>query len=419
MQVLHGTLLQPLSADDIRVTPSACLTIGDDGRIAQVSSAAAPASAIGGEGCWILPGFIDAHLHVPQWDRRGIDGLELSAWQEKIGYPAELRLQDPRIAEALAEQVVSGVIANGTTTVAAFGSPFAAEVEATFSVFARRGLRAIYGMMLNDQAMPPELCQDADKALDQSRALAAKWNGSQSGRLRYAFSPRTTVRCSERMMRGAGALARMLKCHLQTHVAETLEELSEVRAAFPEHVDEIDVFCDLGVLAPGTLLAHGLFLGQHQRRIIAQKQTSLIHCPIGNLFRASGLMDYVSHRADGIRIALGSSVAGGPDPFMPRVAVQSIHTAKAIKVHNVPRDTRPVPTPSEAWWLMTHGGAEALGLGDSLGSVAPGFAADLLVVRPEPWIAALPTDQQVSAILYTLRAAQIEHVFIAGKRVGP
>jgi guanine deaminase len=417
MTTLSGTLLQPRSATDCAVAPNAVLRIGDDGRIVEVAAAAAPSAAA--QGRWIIPGFIDAHLHLPQWDRRGIDGMSLFDWQRNIGYPAELRMRDPAAARRLAEQFAAGVIANGTTTVAAFGSPFASEVDQTFAVFERAGLRAIYGMMLNDVDTPCELSQRADEALDQSRQLAANWHGKAGGRLMYAFSPRASIRCSERLMRGSAALADMLQCYLQTHVAESLDELAAVRQRFAEHVDEVDVFGEMGMLMPRTILAHGVFLSAQQRREVAQRGAALVHCPTGNLFRESGLMDYVAQRSAGIRVALGSSVAGGPDPFMPRVAVQGLHTAKAIKVHTLPRRSMQVPRPPEAWWMLTRGGAEALGLGDRIGSIEAGFEADCLVVRPEPWIAELPPEQQVSALLYTISPHQIEHVYIAGRRVGP
>jgi cytosine/adenosine deaminase-related metal-dependent hydrolase len=118
-------------------------------------------------------------------------------------------------------------------------------------------------------------------------------------------------------------------------------------------------------------------------------------------------------------MALGSSIGGGFEPFMPRVAVEGLQTAKALRVHSLPRRAGPAPTPAEAWWLLTAGGAAALSLGHLIGTLAPGYQADCLVVRPEEWLADLPPDQQISALLYTLAPHQIEHVFIAGKRVGP
>lgn len=421
MQTLHGTLLQPRSATQCQIAPAATLRIGDDGKfVADGLAPRAGEKVVGDAGCWIIPGFVDAHLHLPHWDRRGIDGLALFDWQDKVGFPAEARLKDLKTAEALAEDFVTGMIANGTTTIAAFGSPFAAEVEQTFAVLARRGLRAIYGMTLNDDPdMSADLAQNADDALAESRGLAAKWHGAEGGRLLYAFSPRASIRCSEKLMRGAAALAGMLKCYVQTHVAESLDELSKVREVFPEYADELGLFVELGLLTPRTILAHGVFLSGQQRRQVAQSQTALVHCPTANLFRESGLMDYVAHRNAGIRMALGSSIAGGPDPFMPRVAVQGLHTAKAIKVHTVPRRNVEASSPAEAWWALTRGGAEALGLGSRIGSLESGFEADCLVVRPEKWIADLPADQQASALLYSISPSQIEHVFVKGKRVGP
>ncbi|HOB74068.1 MAG TPA: amidohydrolase family protein [Phycisphaerae bacterium] len=420
MRTLYGTLLQPRSADDCAVTPKMAVRIGPDGRISEVCQRPATGRDVcGDEQCWILPGFIDAHLHLPQWDRRGIDGLSLLDWHEQVVYPAEARFEDPAVAERLTEDFVTHMIANGTTTVAAFGSPYAEATDRAFTVFARRGVRAIHGMMLNDLHCPPELRQDADKALDASRDLAARWHNAEGGRLSYAFSPRTPVSCSERMMRGAAALAGMLKCYVQTHLAESLALTRAARESFPDRVDEVDIFAEMGLLSQRTLLGHGVFLNQQQRHQVAKTRTTVVHCPTANLFLEAGVMDYVAHRSAGIRIALGSSLAGGHDPFMPRVAIECLQTAKGLKMHAVPRRTYAVPTPAEAWWLLTRGAAMSLELDHKIGSIEPGFEADCLVVRPEPWIAELPPERQVSALLYTLGPEQIEHVFIAGHRVGP
>lgn len=420
MQTLFGTILRPQSPTDCQILPQMVLRIGDDGRIAELSATQTQATdVIGGEGRWILPGFIDAHLHLPQWDRRGIDGVSLRDWHDRYIYPAEARLHDPDFAEKLAEDFVSGLIAQGTTTAVSFGSPFAPATERAFSVFARRGFRAVHGMMLNDCDCPVPLCQDTDQALDDARQLAARWHGAENGRLSYAFSPRTPVSCTEKLMRGAAALSQMLKCYLQTNVAESLADGTAVRERFPDSIDDMEIFAEMGMLTPRTLLGHGVFLTRQQRDQVARAGTTLVHCPTADLFMENGLMDYVAHRSAGVRVALGSSIAAGHDPFMPRVAIECLQTAKALKVHAIPRRSYPVPTPAEAWWTLTRGAAEALHMASRIGSLDVGFDADCLVVKPEPWIAELPADQQASALLYTLCPEQIEHVFIAGRRVGP
>jgi guanine deaminase len=420
MKTLHGTLLQPRSADHCETIPNTVARIGENGQFAEILTDQTKAGdVVGGDGCWIIPGFFDAHLHLPQWDRRGIDGLTVHDWHEKVVYPAEARFADADFAEALAEDFVTGVIANGSTTVAAYGSPFVEANERVLSVFARRGLRAIFGQTLNDVNCPAELRVAADQALDESRQLAAKWHNAENGRLMYAFSPRMPLCCGEKLMRGAAALADMLSCYIQTHAGESAAEVTAVRDMYPDMVDDIDVFAQMGLLTQRTLLGHGVVLDQDERQRVAASGTTLVHCPTANLFLESGLMDYVAHRKAGIPVALGSSVASGPDPFMPRVAVQCLQTAKALKVHGIPRRAYPTPAPAEAWWMLTTGAAKALNLGDRVGTIEAGYDADCLVVRPEKWIADLPVEQQVSALLYTITPGQIEHVFIAGRRVGP
>jgi guanine deaminase len=420
MTTLYGTLLRPSSATRCDVSPKRAVHISDAGKIIEVASGKpGGGDIVGDDSCWILPGFIDAHLHLPQWDRRGIDGLPLFDWLDQVVYPAEARLKKLDVAERLAEDFTTGLIANGTTTVAAFGSPFASATDRAFTVFARRGLRAIFGMILNDVNCPAELCSPPDKALDESRDLAAKWHAANNGLLQYAFSPRMATCCSEKLMRGAAALAQMVQCHVQTHIAESIAEVSAVRERFPEQLDDVDVFSEMGLLTPRTLLGHGVCLTEPQRHQVAETGTAVVHCPTANLFLESGLMDYVAHRKAGIPVALGSSLAAGYEPFMPQVAVACLQTAKALKVHAIPRGSHSVPTPAEAWWLLTAGAAEALRMADRIGSIEPGFEADCLVVRPEGWIAELPADQQASALLYAIRPQHIEHVFIAGRRVGP
>lgn len=420
MQTLLGTVLRPQSPNDCQILTGMTMRIDKDGHIAELSSGRSTSSdVIGGEGCWIIPGFVDAHLHLPQWDQRGIDGLNLHEWHNRIIYPAEARFRDAEFAEKLAEEFVTGMIANGTTTAVSFGSPFAAATDRAFQVFARRGFRAVHGMVLNDQEVPDDILQDADRAIDEARQLAARWHGAENGRLSFAFSPRSPITCSEKLMRAAAALSQMLRCYLQTNVAESLADETAIRDAFPDSVDDLEIYGEMGMLTSRTLLGHGVFLTRQQRDQVVRAGTTLVHCPTANLFMESGMMDYVAHRSAGVRVALGSSIAAGPDPFMPRVAIEAIQTAKALKVHAIPRRSYPVPTPCEAWWALTRGAAEALGMANRIGSLDVGFEADCLVVRPEAWIAQLPPQQQISALLYTLRPDQIEHVFIAGKRVGP
>lgn len=83
-----------------------------------------------------------------------------------IVYQSEARFSDAAFVEKLTNDFVSGLIANGTTTAVSFGSTFAPATDQSFEVFARRGFRAVHGMMLNDTNCGEGLTQDPDKALE-------------------------------------------------------------------------------------------------------------------------------------------------------------------------------------------------------------------------------------------------------------
>jgi guanine deaminase len=419
MKTLHGTLLRPGSPEQCEVLPEMSVRIGDDGCIAEIGSDRTRADdVIGGDGCWLLPGFIDAHLHLSQWDRRGLD-IEAGDWLTQVVYPAEIRLKDAEFAEQLAEDFTTGLISCGTTTALAYGAPSAEATDRAFRVFERRGLRAIFGRLLNDTNCPDPLSSPADQQLDETRDLSAKWHGAANGRLAYAFSPRSLLTCSEELLRGAAALADVAKCYLHTHAGKSSAEISAIHDRFPDTMDDIDLLSEFGLLGERTVLAHGVFIDPYERHRLAETRTTLVHTPTADLFHERGVMDLIAYRRAGVRLALGSSIAGGTDPFMPRAAVSAIQAAKVLRISTMLRRSSAQPNSALAWWLLTAGAAEALGIGSRVGTLDQGYEADCLVVRPEAWINALPEEHQASALLYTLRPDQIEHVFIAGKRVGP
>jgi cytosine/adenosine deaminase-related metal-dependent hydrolase len=175
-----------------------------------------------------------------------------------------------------------------------------------------------------------------------------------------------------------------------THIAESEAVESAVRDAYPDLLDDVDLFAEIGLLTRRTLLGHGVCLSESMSRQVAETKAAVVHCPTANLFLECGLMDYLTERRAQIPLALGSSVAAGPEPFMPQVAVACLQTAKALGVHAIPRRSHTPPRPAEGWWLLTGGAARALDMGDRVGALEPGYEADCLVVRPDAWIAELP-----------------------------
>jgi guanine deaminase len=233
-----------------------------------------------------------------------------------------------------------------------------------------------------DRHAPPELLGSAGELVRQASALRG------AGRIAPAVTPRFAVSCTEPLLRKTGQLAKATGWAVQTHLSETQRECALVRELF-SGASYTEVYRAAGLLGERTILGHGIWLDDGERRALAGSKSVVAHCPTANLFLNAGAMDRAAHQAAAVRLSLGSDVAGGPDHSMVRVARAMIETAKRLG--------RPLPTAAECWWQITAGNAQALGLSGGA-SLEPGAPADLLLIEPD--IAIGPGDDGLQTLLY-------------------
>jgi len=353
---------------------------------------------------WILPGLVDLHAHLPQYEAVAADGLELLPWLERHIYPAEERFSDAAHARATAQKYLKDALSLGTTTVVLYATIHAEATDAIFREAEACGIRAIIGKTMMDRHAPEALLEDTETSLKESEALCRAWHGRDGGRLHYAFTPRFAPSCSRELMTGAGWLARKYDAFVQTHLAENLQELEWVRDLFPEADSYTDVYHRFGLLGPRTLLGHGIHLRPSERKLIRDLGCSLVHCPSSNAFLQSGIMPLQRWLEEGLSVGLGTDVGAGPSLSMFREmgeactasklkrATQQVQSARLRLAGGLTDDQKlqvaealdldPLPAldATGALYLATRGGAMALGYGERLGALEPGFEADFLVV---------------------------------------
>lgn len=387
---LRGTLLLPRPR-------SAALRPGSiDVRHGRIVSVRAARSA--GSDRVILPGFIDAHLHLPQFNSIGQDGLPLLDWLRRIIFPAERRWADARFAASMSRRIAREIVSFGTTGVVAYATSHHASARAALAALGRAGLRGLVGQVLMDRPGAPGLARPAARVLAEAVRLAP----ASHGRMATILTPRFAVSCSEQLMQGVGLIAARTGSLIQTHLAETPEECRLVERIHKARY--IQVYRRAGLLRPGSIFAHAVHLSNPDLRALARGRCLIAHCPTANLFLRSGAMDLARVRRAGVGVVLGSDVAGGPDRSMVRVARAMIETAK--------RFGRAVPSPAQAWHAITAGNADALGWADA-GRIARGGQADLVVIRPTiDWRSA---PDPLGALLYAWDDRWIERVFLAGR----
>lgn len=380
------------------------------GRIAEVGHGPPPRGervAAGDSEAIICPGFIDAHVHLPQIDAIGHDGMELMAWLDEAVYPAETRWADRRFAEGQVLEAYRRMLAAGTLGFAGYltGHPHA--VMAATKAAHRIPLRAIAGQVLMDRP------GSAPKALLGHQP--ARLNRSERGRLDTSLNPRFAPACSERLLAATGArlaegfpfsfkqrdpgdMGTLL--FLQTHLAESKSECARVAELFPDDPHYAAVYDRHGLLTPRTLLAHCVHVSAAEWALIAERDCVVVHCPEANTFLQSGTFDFDAAREHDVRVALGSDVAAGCDLAMPRVARAMIEVAKLRRMTINPDAW--VPTPADAWHMITRGNAKALGFAD-MGLIEAGTSADLLVLRPPFEV----DEHLVGRLLYTWQEGYI------------
>ena len=327
----------------------------------------------GGPGCLISPGFIDTHLHLPQFDMIGAHGMPLLTWLEEVTFPAERKWRDPDYARVMTERVVGQCIAHGTTGICAFSSVHHEATLAALEVAAQTGLRGVIGQSLMDRNVPDDMRFNTQRMIDELGASLDRFPPGR--RTSAAVTPRFAISCSDQLMTAAARMASESGAVVQTHLAETVRECEWVGEIFD--CSYVDAYDRVGLVGERSIFGHGIYLSESELTTLAQRGAKIAHCPTANSFLRSGQMNRWKTIGSGTKVALGSDIGAGYERSMVRVARAMIETAAAIGDD--------YPTPSDAWTQITSGNADLMGWQD-VGRIAPGASADLLVINPDiPW----------------------------------
>lgn len=430
--IFASAILNPVGPTKSEYIARGALTVLPDGSIGSVGSLDAaiekfPRALVHrlAPGALIIPGLIDCHTHLPQLDAAGRFDESLLEWLEGHIFPLEQRFADPDFAQKRARTFMEELVRSGTTTANVMVTVHERATDIAFGEAKRAGLRAIIGKVMMDRNSPPELKESTEEAIEASRRLILRWRDQAPGRLMYALCPRFAPSCSTRLMRDAGRIARDLSVRIHTHISETTDEVGMVRREFPHAHSYAEVYDQAGLLSPLTLLAHGVYLTDPERQLIAQRGSSIAHCPSSNLFLRSGLMDVPRTSSFGIAVGLGSDVGGGPVLDLFQTMGMACYNSKALRLgtEGVAQGRREPQlfTPLNAFYSATLGGSKALGLATTVGSLETGKRADFVVIDmaqlcPEGFDATSVDAETVASLLaYRSRGRSVRASFVDGE----
>ncbi|MBX7197223.1 MAG: amidohydrolase family protein [Sandaracinaceae bacterium] len=384
---------------DVLVRDGVIVALGPDA----AASAKKPHRVLDAVGCAVIPGFVQAHVHLVQVLFRGMaDDLPLLAWLKERIWPLEAA-HDEASLRASAELGLLELLRHGTTTILDMGTTHGHEV--VLDAIDRFGLRARSGKAMMDlgEGVPARLRERTEDSLREVEAHARAF--AAHPRVRVAVSPRFILSCSERLIREGALLAREHRMLVHTHAAEHAAERTAVRELLGD--DDITLLARWGATGPNTVLAHGVQLDPREMNALADAGTRVAHCPSANLKLGSGIAQVHAMRRAGVVVGLGAD--GAPCNNNLDALTELRHAALLSKAR-AGTDTLPA---REALRLATIDGARVLGMEREIGSLETGKRGDLVCIDLGG-VHAEPGGDAVSRVVYACRASDVRHVVLDG-----
>ena len=384
------------------------------------------------QGRLVVPGLIDGHLHSHEHFQKGrFENLPLELWMHYVRPLLPVTLTPRQIyLRTLIGAIES--LRSGATTVVDDMSPGAVidpeRIDAVFQAYEDIGLRAVVGFSMMDRPIvdnfpdvdavfPAELVAQLRSlprpnpaALLQCVAELARTRHPKENRVGVMVSPSAPHRCTPEFLRQCRQLADGLGLPAAIHVQETRLQVVTGLAFYGKTM--IARLAELGFLKPDTTLIHAVWLNPEELQMIADAGATVQHNPWSNLMLGSGVQPVRAVLDAGINLSLG---ADGCASTVTCNMLNVLGSAAALSKLRGDDYTRWLSA-AETLRAATVGGATALGLGDRLGTIAPGMIADLVVYRLDtPTFT--PLADAVRQLVYAERGQSIEAVYVAGEPV--
>ena len=417
MKILKGNLVSVPALGKLEIVEHGCLVLHDDGSIQSVEKAVpqnADAEVIDYGDSLIMPSFVDMHLHAPQYPMLGMGmDLPLIDWLNTYTFKTEARFEDSDYARRIYKKLASDLITSGTTRVCMFSSLHTDATLILMEELEKAGVTGYVGKVNMDRNGSPEL----QETTEESKRETLRWldECARFTAVKPILTPRFTPSCSDELMRWLGSLARKRGLYVQSHLSESMDEIAWVRELSPGCARYWETYDKFGLWKDHTLMAHCVHSDDEELRAMREHGVVAVHCADSNINIISGVCP-VRHLLDaGVRVTLGSDIAGGAQLAMNKVVTMSIRASKMRRIlDGWQGDFLSV---EERYYLGTTAGHRYFGAG---GGFAVGDKRHAIVVDdgdlPEP-TRPLSVQERFERALYMMHRHNITAVYSDGRLV--
>lgn len=384
-------------------------------RIAQVGGGKAPdelrnraEAVIDARYMAVMPGMVNSHSHLFQTFIRGLaDDKPLLDWLKAAIWPVAQHMSGE---EAYLAGVV-GLLENlrgGATAVIDHQYIHAdpSNDDGVFRAAQETGMRLMIARGWADMNYHPTLQETPERIIAESTRLYQTYHGQANGRLRFEFGPLIPWGCTDETMRKTYALARQWGVGTHIHVAETKTEVEmNLKDRGNRHVEWL---AELDILGPDVQLVHSVWLDDHELELAAERRAVVVHCPVSNMYLASGAARVSEMKRRGIAVALATDGPGSNNSQDMMEVLKA--TALLAKVSTL--DAMAL-LPQDVLWMACRGGAKAFGQPDQIGSLEVNKKADVVLVDLDTPFA-MPVHSAPSALVYNVSGGAVDTVIVDG-----
>lgn len=366
--------------------------------------------------CLIVPGCVDLHLHAPQFAFRGFGmDLELLDWLDMVTFPEEAKFCDLEYADYAYQMFADSMRKSATTRAVIFGTIHADATIRLMDCMEKTGLKTYVGKVNMDQNSPEILCENTQESIDMTKKWLSKAKGSYQN-VKPILTPRFIPSCSDKLLQEIAKLQEQYRLPLQSHLSENPSEIAWVHELHPdtqcygEAYDKYGLFGENGK----TVMAHCVYSDEREIELLKKRGVWIAHCPQSNVNLSSGIAPVRTYLDNGMKIGLGTDIAGGFSESIFRAMGETIQMSK-IRWRLADQSQVPIKL-EEAFFMGTKGGGSFFG---KVGSFEEGYELDAIVLDDTklPYPHALSVRQRLERMIYLSDDRHIQAKYICGSKI--
>lgn len=363
----------------------------------------------------IIPGFVDLHLHAPQFPNLGL-GLdkELIPWLETYTFPEEAKYSDSSYAKKVYSALIKELWKFGTTRSCAFSTLHKNTTKLLMDLFVESGLSAYVGKVNMDRNSPEYLIETTEESTRDTIEILEEYSNKYE-LVKPIITPRFVPSCTLQLLNSLGNLAKKYNVPVQSHLCENYGEISFVKELHPDYKNYASIYDDAGLFGDvPTVMAHCVLVDEDEIELMSRKKVFVAHSPNSNCNLSSGIAPIRRLITRGVPVGLASDISAGHSLSMMNVIVNTAQVSK-IKWIESGRVDKALST-SELFYLATKGGGKFFG---NVGSFEEGYEFDALIIDDSNLYTFKPLslEERLQKFIYNGDDRNIKERYVAGKRI--